>query len=229
MNQTSCRILEVNAEHPYLYKVYLQPEQPLQFKAGQYLCIVMDEQDKRPFSMANAPHQELIELHIGAGAPNSYPMQVIDKLYSSDHITIEAPHGKAYLREESTRSRLIIAGGTGFSYAKSIIESLIHHPQKLHTHFFWGCREPEYMYDFALAQQWGRLDWLQFTPVLEHNAAQLNTSEGLLLDQVCQHISDFSHYDIYIAGRFEMAKAAKDKFLPFNLNTKQLFGDAFSY
>tara|TARA_B100001094_G_scaffold333007_1_gene407857 strand:+ start:2056 stop:2745 length:690 start_codon:yes stop_codon:yes gene_type:complete len=229
MNQISCHIIEVNADHPHLYKVYLKPEQQLKFKAGQYLCIIMGEEDKRPFSIASAPHQDIIELHIGAGEPDSYPMQVIDKLRSSDEIMIEAPHGRAYLRETSERPRVIIAGGTGFSYAKSIIESLIHTQQDAPTHFFWGCRKPEYMYDFALAQQWNKLDWLQFTPVLEHNASELQASEGMLLDQVCQQISDFSDYDIYIAGRFEMAKAAKDKFLPLNLNTNQLFGDAFSY
>lgn len=43
--------------------------------------VVMDERDKRPFSMASTPfQQDFIELHIGASELNLYAMAVMDRI-----------------------------------------------------------------------------------------------------------------------------------------------------
>ena len=93
--------------------------------AGQYLNFVINDEDKRPFSIVISPNNDLIELQIGAFVADSYPMQVIDKIkqcFSDNHnVTVEIALGNAQLRTESERP-LLLAGGTGFSYIKSIFE-----------------------------------------------------------------------------------------------------------
>lgn len=229
MQQVQCNVIEISAFNDHVYKVQLKPEVPVEFKAGQYAKIIMGDNDKRPFSIASAPHQEYIEFHIGASVPESYPMQVIEKLKSEQQITIEIGAGSAHIRHDSQRPRLIIAGGTGFSYAKSIIEDLIHQQSTTETTLFWGCRNASSMYDEALARKWSKLDWLTFVPIVEKKDDNFEGKEGLLLDIVCETIDDFSTYDVYIAGRFDMSFAAKEKFLKQNINEEHLFGDAFSY
>lgn len=69
MTILSCKVTSVEAITDTVYRVRLVPEQPFSFKAGQYLMVVMDERDKRPFSLASTPtQQDYIELHIGASA-----------------------------------------------------------------------------------------------------------------------------------------------------------------
>jgi aquacobalamin reductase/NAD(P)H-flavin reductase len=111
-----------------VYKVLLKPSEKVDFIAGQYLNFVMSDEDKRPFSIASSPNSDLIELQIGAFVADSYPMQVIERIKSSlesgTEITIEIPLGNAQLRIESERPLLLLAGGTGFSYIKSMFEYL---------------------------------------------------------------------------------------------------------
>jgi aquacobalamin reductase/NAD(P)H-flavin reductase len=84
MTTLSCKVTSVDAITDTVYRVRLVPEAAFSFRAGQYLMVVMDERDKRPFSMASTPaEQEFIELHIGASELNLYAMAVMDRILKS--------------------------------------------------------------------------------------------------------------------------------------------------
>lgn len=230
MNSIRCKIEKVAPFNDAVYQVLLRPEKPLEFKAGQYLCVVMGEKDKRPFSIASAPGSELIELHIGAAVSESYPMQVVERLRNNSHIDIEAPGGEAFLRHQSIRPRLLVAGGTGFSYIKSLVEQQIALGQKVETLLYWGCRNPEAMYYEAIAREWHQAHpWLHFVPVVEQADADWQGKQANLLAQIRSDFVSLVGYDIYIAGRFDMVGAARELFREMGLDEAHLYGDAFAF
>lgn len=230
MNSIRCKIEKVAPFNDAVYQVLLRPEKPLEFKAGQYLCVVMGEKDKRPFSIASAPGSELIELHIGAAVSESYPMQVVERLRNNSHIDIEAPGGEAFLRHQSVRPRLLVAGGTGFSYIKSLVEQQIALGQKVETLLYWGCRNPEAMYDETIAREWQQTyPWLHFVPVVEQADANWQGKQANLLAQIRSDFVSLVGYDIYIAGRFDMVGAARELFREMGLDEDHLYGDAFAF
>ncbi|ARD23894.1 MULTISPECIES: NAD(P)H-flavin reductase [Shewanella] len=230
MNTIRCKVVSVTPFNDAVFQVTLQPEAAFDFKAGQYLSIVMGEKDKRPFSIASAPGAELIELHIGAAVSESYPMQVVERLKTNDYIDIEAPAGNAFLRQESNRPRIMVAGGTGFSYIKSIIEQQIATGQTVATQFYWGCRTEEAMYYQAIARQWHEEhNWLEFIPVVEEAPANWNGKQANLLAQIKQDYVSLVGYDIYIAGRFDMVGAAREVFREMGVDEAHLYGDAFAF
>ena len=55
-----------------VWEVRLQLPQPVAFKAGQYLMVVMGERDKRPFSIASCPSTIVSGYCHGATPDNSY-------------------------------------------------------------------------------------------------------------------------------------------------------------
>ncbi|MBZ4307961.1 NAD(P)H-flavin reductase, partial [Mycobacterium tuberculosis] len=66
MTTLSCKVTSVEAITDTVYRVRLVPEAACSFLAGQYLMVVRDEREQRPFSVASTPaDQEVIELHIG--------------------------------------------------------------------------------------------------------------------------------------------------------------------
>ncbi|MBO2584105.1 NAD(P)H-flavin reductase [Shewanella algae] len=230
MNSIRCKIEKVAPFNDAVYQVLLRPEKPLEFKAGQYLRVVMGEKDKRPFSIASAPGSELIELHIGAAVSESYPMQVVERLRNNSHIDIEAPGGEAFLRHQSIRPRLLVAGGTGFSYIKSLVEQQIALGQKVETLLYWGCRNPEAMYYEAIAREWHQAHpWLHFVPVVEQAEADWQGKQANLLAQIRSDFVSLVGYDIYIAGRFDMVGAARELFREMGLDEAHLYGDAFAF
>jgi aquacobalamin reductase/NAD(P)H-flavin reductase len=230
MKSVNCKITSITEHHAHLYKVKLDAQALPDYKPGQYLWLHMGEDDRRPFSIASAPHESSLELHIGAGSPDSFAMQVIDKLKTSESITVDVAEGNAYLRQDIGQQRLIVVGGTGFSYAKSLLLGMCHNQEQIPTTLYWGCSQPEHLYDLSVCQDLAEEhDWLTFIPVLEHNADTCQARSGMLLDVVCDDLKDLSSYAIYVAGRFEMARVAKERFLQHHAVETMIFGDAFSF
>ncbi|WP_427982016.1 NAD(P)H-flavin reductase [Agarivorans sp.] len=230
MKRITCKVASVSPILDDIFNVELQPEQSQDFVAGQYLQIVMAEDDKRPFSLASSPEQsELFELHIGAPENNAYARQVIEKLKNSGEIEVEMPFGHAGLDETSQRPILIMVGGTGFSYAKSIIEHIIDTEQDREVYLYWGGRNLGGLYLHELAYQWAELDRVKFVPVLENAVSQWTGKRGLVHQAVLEDFADMSHLEVYIAGRFEMADVARTAFTQQGLPLAQLHGDAYEF
>ena len=232
MTTLSCKVTSVDAITDTVYRVRLVPEATFSFRAGQYLMVVMDERDKRPFSMASTPDQhDYIELHIGASELNLYAMAVMDRILKEREIVIDIPHGDAWLRDDEERPMVLIAGGTGFSYVRSILlTSLAKTPDRDIT-IYWGGREAKHLYDLS------ELEALSVThpnlsvvPVVEQPDEEWRGRSGTVLAAVLQDFGSLSGHDIYIAGRFEMAKIARDLFCnERGAREDRLFGDAFAF
>jgi aquacobalamin reductase/NAD(P)H-flavin reductase len=209
---------------------FLQPTQSVSYKAGQYLSVVMGKEDKRHFSIANAPSAALIELHIGAVPENRYAMEVVEKMQNEGLIEVEVGHGNAYLREDSKRPVILMAGGTGFSYVKALLEQIVYLQLETPVHLFWGVKEYSHFYFENEAVAWAQQHRnIHFHPVIELPEAQWQGYQGYVHQAVLNEFADLSDFDIYIVGRFEMAKIARDDFIKQGALTQHIFGDAFSF
>ncbi|WNN44114.1 MULTISPECIES: NAD(P)H-flavin reductase [Winslowiella] len=232
MTILSCKVTSVEAITDTVYRVRLVPEADFSFRAGQYLMVVMDERDKRPFSLASTPmEKDIIELHIGASELNLYAMAVMERIQQQREITVDIPHGDAWLREEGERPLILIAGGTGFSYARSILLTALAEQPQRDIAIYWGGRELKHLYDLeelnALAVKHPNL---KVIPVVEQPEAGWEGRNGTVLTAVMQDYATLSEHDIYIAGRFEMAKIARDRFCAERGALEaHMYGDAFAF
>lgn len=232
MTTLSCKVASVDAITDTVYRVRLEPEAEFTFRAGQYLMVVMDERDKRPFSMASTPDEHaFIELHIGASELNLYAMAVMDRILKESEVMVDIPHGEAWLRDDEERPMVLIAGGTGFSYVRSILLTALAQNPNRDIAIYWGGREEKHLYDLS------ELEALTIThpnlrvePVVEQPEEGWRGRSGTVLTAVLQDYGTLAEHDIYIAGRFEMAKIARDLFCnERNAREDRLFGDAFAF
>ena len=146
MQQLLADVISISPLTEFIFKVELKPAQSAAFKAGQYLQVVLGEKDKRAFSIASKPSQtELLELHIGAGEADSYARQALDHLrdhhVAGTQATVEVGLGISELREQSSRPIILLAGGTGFSYVKSMADHLAEINCDRPVLFYWGVKE----------------------------------------------------------------------------------------
>jgi len=232
MTTISCKVTSVDAITETVYRVRLVPDSPFSFRAGQYLMVVMDERDKRPFSMASTPDEQgFIELHIGASELNLYAMAVMDRILKDREIVIDIPHGDAWLRDEDDRPLILIAGGTGFSYVRSILFTALARNPAREIAIYWGGREEKHLYDLAELEALSvNHPNLNVVPVVEQPEEGWRGRSGTVLTAVMQDFGTLSEHDIYIAGRFEMAKIARDLFCnERGAREDRMFGDAFSF
>ncbi len=236
MKTINCQIVSLTSLTPHVFKVLLKPSDKVDFIAGQYLNFIMSEEDKRPFSIASSPNSDLIELQIGAFVADSYPMQVIERIKSAQvdnkPITIEIPLGSAQLRTTSERPLLLLAGGTGFSYIKSMLEYLVEQNSQRHIMMYWGLRELTAAYELEeTAALIAKLPHANFIPVIENvNESEFWQGKTGLVHQAAMHdIVSLEPYDIYLAGRFEMVGAIRNDFIEHGALLEHMYADAFAF
>ncbi|MCW8329496.1 NAD(P)H-flavin reductase [Photobacterium sp. SDRW27] len=231
-----CEVKSVEPLACNTFRILLKPEQSVDFKAGQYLLAVMGEKDKRPFSIASSPCREgELELHIGAAEHNPYAIEVVDTMKAAladgQQVEIEAPHGEAWVRETSDKPLLMIAGGTGFSYVRSILDNCLSRGVSQPIFVYWGGRDACQLYAHdelqALAEQHANLTYV---PVVETAPEGWQGKTGNVLEAVSDDFVSLSSYDIYLCGRFEMAGAAREMFTAEKgAERERMFADAFAF
>lgn len=232
MTILSCNVASVEAITDTVYRVRLVPEHEISFRAGQYLMVVMDERDKRPFSIASTPSENaFIELHIGASELNLYAMAVMDRIFKHNEIQVDIPNGDAWLRDDEDRPLILIAGGTGFSYVRAILLTALERNPRREIALYWGGREEKHLYDLSeLEALTVQHPGLRIEAVVEQPEDGWRGRSGTVLTAVMQDYGTLAEYDIYIAGRFEMAKLARELFCnERSAREDRMFGDAFAF
>ena len=138
MAHTLCNVTAITALTSAVYEVVLSPDTAIQHQAGQYLKVIMGDDDARPFSIANPMHESNeLTLQIGAHPDNPYAWQVLEQLRQSESIVIDAPHGNAFFRDNQ-RPLLLLSGGTGFSYTYAILQQALKTDPERNIQLFWG-------------------------------------------------------------------------------------------
>lgn len=231
MSEIICSIEKIKSLTPAVQQVILRPDNPFDFHPGQYIQVVMGKDDKRPFSIANAPDTEgYIELHIGATPDNAYAWEVLQLIEGQSECRIDGPHGKAYLRPAQHKPTILLAGGTGFSYVSSILHSLVNNNGEQDIHLYWGTRTEADMYAMQEMQALASLHrHFVFHPVIEHPEKAWQGKSGWVHQAVLDDFDDLSPFRVFVAGRFEMASAVRDSFQAKGLLPDNLFGDAYAF
>lgn len=232
-----CKVKSIEPLASNTFRILLHPETPVTFKAGQYLMVVMGEKDKRPFSIASSPcrHSGELELHIGAAEHNAYAIEVVEAMNQAyadgSSIQIDAPHGDAWLQEDLDRSLLLIAGGTGFSYVRSILDHCISQNKTQPIYLYWGAKDSSQLYAMQEIKEIAqKIENVHFIPVIESEEQGWSGKVGNVLQAIDQDFKWLSGFDIYIAGRFEMAGAAREQFVVHKqADKKRMFSDAYSF
>lgn len=198
----------------------------LQFRAGQYIDILLGDGKRRSFSLANPPHEDgVLELHIRnyGGAFSTF---VFEQLKEKALLRFEGPLGSFHLREDSDKPIILLAGGTGFAPIKSIILHAQHKSIVRPMTLYWGVRAEPDLYMGALAREWEQSHSnFKFVPVLSDPAASDDWQgrTGLVHQAVLDDFADLSGYEVYACGGPAMVAAAHESFI----RTRGLADDKF--
>jgi ferredoxin-NADP reductase len=63
-----------------------------------------------------------------------------------DILRFQGPYGSFFLREESTKPMILLAGGTGFAPIKALVEHAIHRGIARPMELYWGARNRAGLY-----------------------------------------------------------------------------------
>ena len=212
----------------------LPASERLQFWAGQYIDIQMKDGRKRSFSLANAPHDDaVLQLHIRHVPGGAFTEQVFSTMKLRDILRFNGPHGSFYLREESAKPVILLAGGTGFAPIKAIVEHAIAENSQRPLHIYWGAKARVDLYQHALPERWAAEHaHIRYVPVLSGPAPDDGWTgrTGFVHHAVLADFPDLSGYQVYACGSPAMIDNAKrDLVERCGLPAEEFFADAFTF
>lgn len=214
-------------------RLKLPAAERLQFLAGQYIDLLLKDGRRRSFSLANPPHDDdYLELHVRRVPGGRFSDQLLGDMKPKAVLRFEGPLGSFYLREESGRPAILMAGGTGFAPIKSIVEHAIAVGHRRPMHIFWGVRARRDLYMAELARSWAdQHDWIEFTPVLSDPESEddWNGVTGFVHEAVTARYPDLSAHEVYMSGPPPMIEAGRSAFRAAGLPRDALFFDSFDY
>jgi CDP-4-dehydro-6-deoxyglucose reductase, E3 len=210
----------------------LDPE-PVRFHAGQYINIVLEDRERRAFSFATAPHEsELIELHIKLIPGGAFTTYVFNAMKEGDTLRCEGPLGSFYLREDSDRPIIFVAGSTGFAPVKSMLEHAFHTGHRRKMYLYWGVKSVSDFYMKALPERWAQQhDNFKFVPVLSESSPRDNWTgrTGTVHEAILQDFPNMQGCEVYACGSVSMVETAHSAFLQKGISEDRCFSDAFNF
>ncbi len=230
-----CRVerKEIVAPDVAILSLKLPAQERLQFMAGQYLDILLKDGKRRSFSMANAPHHDqYVELHIRLIPGGQFTDYVFHEMRDRAILRFEGPLGTFFLREDSDKPIIFMAGGTGFAPIKAVIEHALYTHIDREMVLYWGCRSLRDMYMPLLPAQWQQEHPnFTFIPVLSEPKPDDNWRgrTGFVHQAIVDDFASLEGYQIYACGAPIMIELGQKAFAANGLPDDEFFADSFTY
>jgi CDP-4-dehydro-6-deoxyglucose reductase len=206
----------------------LPAKETFRFKAGQYIEFIMGDGSRRAFSMANAPLDSMIELHLRLIEGGKFTSFVFNEMKEKSIHRIEGPIGQFYLRD-SEKPIIFIAGGTGFAPIKSIIEDMIANKNKRKIYLYRGVRSEKDFYMNELVNDWiKKLEGLTYIPVVEDGLSE-DARSGYVHHAVLEDFKNLNDIQVYCCGAPGLVENAFKDLTKSGLPDDQFFADAFTF
>ncbi|MCL4801414.1 MAG: cytochrome b N-terminal domain-containing protein [Burkholderiales bacterium] len=231
----TARVVGMNKLSHDVMQVFLkcEGEETPRFYAGQYIDILLPDGDRRSFSFATAPHErELIELQIRHIPGGKFTTHVFEQMKVGDTVRFEGPLGSFFLREDTEKPIIFVAGATGFAPVKSMVEHAIHTGFRRKMYLYWGVRSLRDLYLPDLPREWERRHPdFRFVPVLSEPRPEddWHGRTGLVHEAILEDFPDLSAHQIYACGSAAMVHAARPAFIAKGLSEYDCFSDAFRF
>ena len=227
------RVRKMEQAAPDVMLLELLPEggEQMNFIAGQYVAIQLEEGVKRSYSIANPPHEpEHLQLHIRLVEGGKFTSYVFNGMKEGDVLQVEGPYGNFSLHENNDKPIIFMSGGCGFGAIKGMVEHAFNIGLKRPMTLYWGARTPADLYS-DLPEKWQREhDNFKFIPVLSEPKQEHGWQgrTGLVHEAILQDYERLDEYQIYACGSPGMVEASRAPFMARGLPEDQYFSDAFT-
>jgi NAD(P)H-flavin reductase/hemoglobin-like flavoprotein len=157
--------------------VRVRPDQPVPYRAGQYVSIEVPQRPRmwRYLSPANAPRPDgQMEFHVRAVSGGWVSRAIVGHTRLGDTWRIGSPMGRLGVDRRSGRDVLMIAGGTGIAPMRAMLEELCRWGGNPQVQVFFGGRTLADLYDLeTLLAMTSTNPWLRIIPVVESDPGVL--------------------------------------------------------
>ncbi len=211
VQEYSCQVKSRRMLTPTVFEIAFQPEKPLNFKAGQFISIIIPGAGpkgrdlRRAYSIASSPENPLIELcvkRVDGGPGTTY----LYNLGDSSTFRGFAPYGDFVYEPKAGKHAIFIATGTGIAPFRAMVQSEHYRkePPVTATCLLGVRTEDEVLYH----EEFSKLQGLKWVPTVSQPQGNWNGLRGRVTDYLRGLGADFPWLDTeyYLCGNGEMIK-----------------------
>ncbi|MGE8060485.1 M24 family metallopeptidase [Pseudomonas sp. NPDC089547] len=203
-----------------IVELVLQPDQPLEVRAGQYVRFQLGNGDSRCFSIANLPAQDQGQLvfHIRKVSGGLFTEGLLSTLQAGDTLTLEGPLGACTWQHEDQRPLVLLATGTGYAGIKPLLLTAL--ARNTDVTLYWGGSSTADFYDRDFLDQASRAyPHFCWHPVL----SALARVQQVALGQAHQ----WADTQVYACGNAAMITQAREQCLAAGVQPHRFVAEAF--
>ncbi|GHJ46536.1 flavohemoprotein [Catellatospora sp. TT07R-123] len=209
----------------------VRPLQQLEYRAGQYLsleCPRYHPRVWRTYSVANAPRSDgTMDFHVRALGAGWVSGALVRRTRVGDMLRLASPMGTMVLDRRSTRDIVFVAGGTGLSPIKALLEELTTFNRTRWVHVFFGARDRDDLYDLGSLQELAAAyPWLSIVPVCSDDPGW-GGEEGTIPDALAR-FGPWLEHDFFVCGSPSMVRGTLRSLAQLQVPQTRIRYDAFS-
>jgi len=216
----TAHVLSQRALSVDISELVLQPTQPLEVRAGQYVRFRLDNGDSRCFSIANLPAQDQGRLvfHMRKVSGGLFTDCVLPALQVGDALQLEGPVGASTWQHEEQRPVVLFATGTGYAGIKPLLLTALagHAPVTL----YWGGSSLADFYDGAFLDQ-ASLDHPHF------RWHRVLSAQARVQQVALTHAHRWADTQVYACGNSAMITKAREQCLAAGVQAHRFVAEAF--
>ncbi len=227
LQSIAARVKSVSAPGEDVRLVHLQTPRSnrLRFLAGQSVSLTLADGTSALLPVASCPCDDRnLEFHVPRRPGDAFSESVFNRLCGMDTVRIDGPSGDFVLDEESSRSLIFVACGSGFAPIKGLIENAMALDFAATIHLYWSASGETGHYLSNLCRSWAdALDNFHYVPVTAGTRRSYEEQMDEALARVMEDHQDLCEYDIYVAGPAPPSGEAQRSLLERGLPASQWF------
>ena len=229
----SGEVVRIEDLTPTIKGIWLRLDRPMTFQAGQYVNLeIPDLAQSRAFSLASAPQEpNVVELNIRIVPGGQVTTWLHQNLKTGDQLKVTGPYGRFFVKKSANLPLIFMAGGSGLSSPKSMIEDLLAEGCSLPMTLVYGQRSREELYydaEFrALAEKHPNFSYV---PALssEPEGSDWTGARGFVHEAAKAHFNnDFRGHKAYLCGPPAMIEACISTLMQGRLFERDIYTEKF--
>lgn len=227
-------VIRLESLTPTIRGIWLKLDRPLDFQAGQYVNLEVPEADgqSRAFSLANTPAEpDVAELNVRIIPGGRVTTWLHENLRVGDRVKLSGPYGRFFVKKSANMPMIFMAGGSGLSSPKSMIEELLAEGCTLPITLVYGQRNREELYYHDRFLECARRHAnFTYVPALSHEPGDSTWqgARGFVHEAAKAHFNnDFRGHKAYLCGPPAMIEACITTLMQGRLFERDMYMEKF--
>lgn len=217
--ERSATIVDRRALTPAVWRLRLRPDEPIPFRAGQYLLLRVGGHWEGYFSIASSEADPAnLEILVGAG---SAPALLAARL--EERVGLVGPNGDLGIDPDAP-GHLFLATGAGIAPIWSMLDALERSATTVPAILLYGHRTPEEVpYREELHRLARESSWFRFVEV--HSRVVAGASSGRLTARLPDILPETTGWTVYVCGRDAMVSEVRSQLRAAGVDPRKIRAD----